>query len=209
MQKGYKAWLILIFLLLIVASIIATLSIFKDDEPKTKNTTNVVSNIEKYGYTLDDRDSKYMEEEFNNLRKILSSSEIDYDAYAESLAKLFVIDFYTLNNKINKYDVGGIEYIFSDKINDFKMQAMDTIYNDIIDNTYKDRVQELPEITEVEVLDVTKDSITLNEEEKEAYKVTMKYTYQKNLGYDEEGTVYLVSNNKKLEIALYEPEINA
>ncbi len=209
MQKGYKAWLILIFLLLIVASIIATLSIFKDDEPKTKNTTNVVSNIEKYGYTLDDRDSKYMEEEFNNLRKILSSSEIDYDAYAKSLAKLFVIDFYTLNNKINKYDVGGIEYIFSDKVNDFKMQAMDTIYNDIIDNTYKDRVQELPEIAEVEVLDVTKDSITLNDEEKEAYKVTMKYTYQKNLGYDEEGTVYLVSDNKKLEIALYEPEINA
>ncbi|MCM1053462.1 MAG: hypothetical protein NC483_05775 [Ruminococcus sp.] len=209
MQKGYKAGLIIIFLLLIVISIIATLSIFKKDDPKTKNTTNVISNIDKYGYTLDDRDSKYMQEEFASLRTILNKSEIDYNEYAKSLAKLFVIDFYTLNNKINKYDVGGLEYILSDKVSSFKLQAMDTIYNDIIDNTYKDRVQELPEITEVEILDVIKDNITLNEsEDVEAYKVTMKYSYEKDLGYDKFGTVYLVLNNKKLEIALYEPKIN-
>lgn len=208
MKKRYKAGLIIIFLLLIVISVIATLSIFKNKEPKAKNVTNVISNINKFNYSLDDRDTKYMQEEFQNLRNILNKTEIDYTEYAKSLAKLFVIDFYTLNNKTNKYDVGGLEYILSDKINSFKLEAMDTIYNDIIDNTYKDRIQELPEIKEVEVIDVTETKIKLAEEEVNAYKVTMEYSYQKDLGYDKEGTVYLVLNDNKLEIVLYEPQIS-
>lgn len=36
----------------------------------------------------------------------------------------------------------------------------------------------------------------------------MKYTYKKDLGYDKEGTIYLVKNNNKLEVALYNPKID-
>ena len=133
--------------------------------------------------------------------------EIDYKEYASTLAKLFVIDFYTLNNKINKYDVGSLEYVLEDKKEEFQQKAMDTIYNDIIDNTYNDRKQDLPEITGVDILDVEETTFDLNEKQEEAYKVTMSYTYDKNLGYDTEGTLYFIKNNNKLEVVSYNPSI--
>lgn len=207
MRKIYKFWLILIIFLLLVIGIIAILSIFKSEPVKEKNITSIVSKIENYNYTLDDRDTKYMNEEFNNLKTILETEEIDYQEYAKSLAKLFIIDFYTLNNKINKYDVGGLEYILNSKINDFKLKAMDTIYGELIDNTYKDRVQELPEITKVDVQDITEEEITLDNKKVSTYKVTMEYTYKEDLDYDKKGEVYLLldNNSKKLEIVLYNP----
>ncbi len=212
MRKRYKIWLIVIIILIVITSGIGISKIFfskKEPEKKPHNTTSIISSIDKFGYTLDDRDTKYMQSEFKNLEDILASDPIDYQKYAESLAKLFVIDFYTLNNKVNKYDVGSLEYIYNAKKDDFNRKAQDTIYNDIIDNTYRDRVQELPEITNVEVLNVEETKITLNEQETDAYKVTMNYTYEKDLGYDTKGTVYFIKNNDRLELALYNPDVEA
>ena len=202
MKKRYKITLVLLIILLITAISLGVYKYFfkknKKDEPK--NTTVVVSSIEKYGYTLDDRDSSYMKTTYKEYK-------INEEEYAKTLAKLFVIDFYTLNNKINKFDVGSLEYIYSEKTDIFKNKAMDTIYNDVIDNTYKDRVQELPEITNVEIISITKNEIELAEQKKDGYKITMKYTYKKDLGYDIEGTIYIINNNDKLEVVKYEPSI--
>lgn len=148
-----------------------------------------------------------MKDTFKELEEILSKEEVDQNDYASVLAKLFVIDFYTLTNKINKYDVGSLEYILSSKVDSFRMKAMDTIYRDIIDNTYRDRVQQLPEITNVEVLDVVDTTFELDEEEVKAIQVTMTYDYKEDLGYDTEGTIYFVTNAQKLEVVSYIPKI--
>ncbi len=210
MRKRYKIWMFIIILLIIFVSGIGLFKLFinnDDDEEQPKNVTNIISNIKEYNYTLDDRDTNYMKEEFKNLENILKEEQVDFNLYASTLAKLFVIDFYTLNNKVNKYDVGGLEYILNSKIDMFKSKAMDTIYNDVIDNSYKDRVQELPEITNVEVLNVDETEIKINDDNTKAYRVTMNYTYKKDLGYDNEGTIYLVQTDNKLEVALYNPKI--
>ena len=209
MRKKYKVGMMLIAILIILVSMIGISKIFlkKDTESKPKVETKIISNIEKYGYTLDDRDTKYMKETFKELESILNIDEINKEEYAKVLSKLFIIDFYTLSNKINKYDVGSLEYILNDKVEMFKNKAMDTIYSDIIDNTYKDRVQELPEITNVEILEIKKSKFELNKEEKESYKITLKFSYKKDLGYDKEGTLHIIENNNKLEVALYNPKI--
>lgn len=208
MRKRYKIELILIAILILGVSILGLSKMFmKKEEVKPKVETKVISNIENYGYTLDDRDTKYMKDTFKELEAVLNAEELNYEEYAKVLSKLFIIDFYTLNNKINKYDVGSLEYILNDKEEIFKTKAMDTIYSDVYDNTYKDRVQELPEITKVEIIDIKEDKIELNKEERECYKITMSYSYKKDLGYDKEGTIYLVKNNNKLEVALYNPKI--
>ena len=209
MRKKYKVGMMLIAILIILVSMIGISKIFlkKDTESKPKVETKIISNIEKYGYTLDDRDTKYMKETFKELESILNIDEINKEEYAKVLSKLFIIDFYTLGNKINKYDVGSLEYILNDKVEMFKNKAMDTIYSDIIDNTYKDRVQELPEITNVEILEIKKSKFELNKEEKESYKITLKFSYKKDLGYDKEGTLHIIENNNKLEVALYNPKI--
>ena len=149
-----------------------------------------------------------MEEEFNILMDNLKQEEVNYEDYARSIAKLFIIDFYTLDNKINKYDVGGIEYIYKDKQEDFKNKARDTIYNDIIDNTYLDRVQDLPEVTEVLINTLEEEKIKLNDQEYDGYKITLYFNYKEDLGYDKEGTIDIIRNGNKLEIVKYEPTIN-
>ena len=49
--------------------------------------------------------------------------------------------------------------------------------------------------------------IKINDDNTKAYRVTMNYTYKKDLGYDNEGTIYLVQTDNKLEVALYNPKI--
>lgn len=208
MRKKYKFGLTIIIVLIMLVSAIGILKIFvKKDEQKPSSTAKIISNISDYGYTLDDRDTKYMKSTFKELEGILNTEEVDEKEYAQTLAKLFIIDFYTLNNKINKYDVGSLEYILSNKVEQFKTKAMDTIYFDLIDNTYKDRVQDLPEITNVEIENIEETTMELNKTEVSCYKVTAKFTYKEDLGYDKEGTIYVVKNNNKLEIALYNPKI--
>ena len=107
MRKRYKIGLIIISVLLVVVIVIGVAKIFftSDTEKTETNVSSIISTITDYGYTLDDRDTEYMKEVFSELEAILEQSEVDYEAYAEALAKLFIIDFYTLDNKINKYDV--------------------------------------------------------------------------------------------------------
>ena len=209
MRKKYKVGLIVISVLLVGVISLGVLRIFYNDEEEKRevNVTSVISNISDYGYTLDDRDTDYMKEVFSELENILVALEIDYHAYAEALAKLFVIDFYTLENKINKYDIGSLEYILSSSVESFRLKAQDTIYRDVIDNTYRDRIQDLPEITNVEVVNTEDTTFTLNDEEVDAIKVEMNYEYKEDLGYDTEGTIYLVRNDVKLEIVSYSPSI--
>lgn len=205
MRKKYKIGLIIIGLLLVITTGIGLLKYFLPEKKEEENTANVISDIKEYNYTLDDRDTKYMKETFQELKDILSKEEIDYDEYATSLAKLFVIDFYTLNNKINKYDVGGLEYIYSSSKENFKLKAMDTLYKGIIDNSNKNRIQELPEVTNVSTNDIEHENILLNNEEHESIKITCNISYRKDLGYDKEGDIYFIKNDKKLEIVKYTP----
>ena len=209
MRKKYKVGLIVISVLLLAVISLGVLRIFyhEEEEKREVNVTSVISNIDDYGYTLDDRDTDYMKEVFHELENILEAEEVDYEAYAEALAKLFVIDFYTLDNKINKYDVGSLEYILSSKKEMFRNKAVDTIYKDVLDNTYRNRIQDLPEIINVNVLEVVDTNFLLDEEEVEAICVTMNYEYKEDLGYDTEGTLYLVQNSNKLEIVSYMPQV--
>ena len=210
MRKRYKIVLIVISVLLVGVISLGVLRIFFDngeEDREEANVSNIISNITDYGYTLDDRDTEYMKETFHELEDILGATEVDYTLYANTLAKLFVIDFYTLDNKINKYDVGSLEYILSSSVDMFRQKALDTIYRDIIDNTYRDRIQDLPEITNVTILNTEDVTFTLNGEEVNAIKVTMNYEYKEDLGYDTEGTIYFVRNANKLEVASYTPSI--
>ena len=209
MRKRYKIGLIVIGVLLVLVIVVGVLKIFfsKEEEKVDANVSNVISNISDYGYTLDDRDTDYMKETFYELEDILNADTVDYTSYANTLAKLFVIDFYTLDNKINKYDVGSLEYILSSKVDMFRQKAVDTVYRDIIDNTYRNRVQDLPEITNVTILNTENTTFTLDDEEMEAIKVTMNYEYEEDLGYDTEGTIYFVREANKLSVASYQPSV--
>lgn len=170
----------------------------KDDREVVSKTT--LDNLDSYGYTLDDLDTELYKTYFNELKDVLNKDEVDYDTYAEILTKLFVTDFYTLNNKVTSSDIGGVEFVHKDILDNFKMNAGDTMYNHVKNNVYGDRVQELPIVKNVTIDSVTEEKYTYNKTEYDSYKVDASWEYEKDLGYDSKGTFYLIRDNDKLNI---------
>lgn len=95
MRKRYKIWLTIIVILLIFTIGIGVLKLFigSDNNKKPQNVTSIITSIDEFGYTLDDRDTDYMKTEFKKLEEVISQEEINYEEYAKAIAKLFVIDF--------------------------------------------------------------------------------------------------------------------
>lgn len=131
-----------------------------------------------YGYRLTDLDSKYYQEEFKKLKEILMQEEINFDEYATQMAKCFAIDLYTMSTKLNKYDVGGQEFMYSEDQEDFGKYIINNTYDTIADNTYGDRKQDLPEVTKVDVQSTDKVKYLLGTEKVDAYLVKMEITYK-------------------------------
>ncbi len=200
MKKKYKLQLRVLILLIIL---IIALICFKTFKKETKNNVKVVDSIDNYGYTLDQRDSKLMKDTYKKLKEILNEKEIDYDKYAEELAKLFVIDLFTINNKINKYDVGSLEYVYPDNVENFKTNVEDTIYKIVEDNTKGKRKQELPIVSSVNIEEETNGEYELFDVQNKSYIVKLKWTYEKDMGYDSNAIITLIEKDNKLYVVEY------
>lgn len=212
MKKKYKVLLaILIILLLTGVGFVVYKKVFtkeKEENPVT-NTTKVTNEIEGYGYTLDDRDSELFTGLFKELKKLLEDEtkpENYKEEYAKYLAKLFVVDLYTINNKVTKYDIGGLEYLYDGAKNSFRSKVLDTIYKTVEDDSYETRKQELPSVDQIEVESVKEASYQMEGTNYNAYEVALSWNYEKNLGYDNSGTITMIEKEDKLYIVSYEPQ---
>ena len=202
MKKKYKILLIVIIVLIIV--IIATIIAFKflkGSEPAEPVT--VVDRIDNFDYTLDDRDTELMKNTYNELKTVLSSDEIDYEKYAEILSKLFVIDLFTMDNKVNRYDVGSTEYVYPDSVDNFKTNVEDTIYKSMENNSDGKRKQDLPEVSSIDNTSVETSTFTIGEEEHESFVVNINWSYVSDLGYDDNAIITLIELNEKLYVVEY------
>lgn len=156
--------------------------------------------IEPYGYKLDDRDTNTYKKYFNELKEVLSEEPIDEEKYAELLTKIFITDFYTLNNRLTSTDIGGLEFIHESQVENFILNAEETMYKTVESDLYGERNQELPEVKEVTVESVEATTYTYNNSEYDAYRVTASWTYKKDLGYETEGVFILMKDNDRLNV---------
>lgn len=202
MKKKYKILLIVIIILIIViiAAIVA-FKFLKGSEPA--EPVKVVDRIDNFDYTLDDRDTELMKNTYNELKTVLSSDEIDYEKYAEILSKLFVIDLFTMDNKVNRYDVGSTEYVYPDSVDNFKTNVEDTIYKSMENNSDGKRKQDLPEVSSIDNTSVETSTFTIGEEEHESFVVNINWSYVSDLGYDDNATITLIELNEKLYVVEY------
>lgn len=202
MKKKYKKILKLIILIIIIIAILILSKIFFGKE-KVKNDVKVIDSIVDFSYTLDERDTKLMKDTYEELKKVLKEKNINYEEYAKVLSKLFVIDLFTMENKINKYDIACLEYVYPDNLNNFKLNVEDTLYKLLEDNTYGKRKQNLPIVSKVEVTNIEKSSYTINEENVDSYVVNLNWEYVTDLGYDKSATLTLVKKENKLYVVEY------
>lgn len=195
----YFAVIVIAAIIVIVTSVKVVFDFFVSDDREIQ-TKKELDNLELYGYTLDDLDTPLYKIYFEELKDVLNKEDLDWEKYADSLTKIFVADFYTLSNKITSSDIGGVEFIHKDMVDNFVMHAGDTMYNHVKNNVYGDRSQELPTVSNVTIGEIVSEEYTYNGNNYEAYKVSTTWEYEKDLGYDKTGTFYLIKDNNKLNI---------
>lgn len=203
--KGGKIGLFIaiVLVVLIIACIVGI--IYYNKNNKTEEPTKevkILNSIEEYGITLSDMDSLLYKEEYEALKKNLLADRINYKEYAESIAKIFIIDLYTLSTKLNKFDVGGSEVVYPPILENYKVNVEDTLYKYLEDNSKGDRTQQLPKVKSIKVVSTKEEKYKITSEEKtyDGYKIVLKWDYEKDLGYDTEATLNIINVDNKLYV---------
>lgn len=159
-----------------------------------------IESIGLYGYSLHDRDSSAYKDTFKELNKALSTNNIDYKNYATLVSKLFIMDLFTLDNKLGSTDIGGLQFIHKDLKENFKENMGDTIYKYVEINIDGKRTQELPVVKEVTISDVLETKYTYNNKDYPAYVVTANWEYEKDLGYQKSMKITFIKDKNILYI---------
>lgn len=179
-------------IMLVVVALIAIYAIFVAI-PSKKNKDEGIENINNK-YILYKRDSNLYKENFEKLRTILETSPVDNKEYAETIVKLFVIDFYTLDNKDDNTDIGGLQYVHSNLKDNLVLNASSTMYK------YIKTTKELPRVKSITSVDAKETTYKINDKDYSAYAITINWEYDKDLGYEKQGTFIVVNDNGDLSI---------
>lgn len=187
-------------LIIIVVIIVLGIAVFFQTRPKLQVVT-VSNEIEDYNYYLESNATKIYKKYYEKLKEELSDNKIDEKEYAKLVASLFIIDYYTLSNKVTNKDIGGVQFIHSELKDKFLTESSATVYKYINNNLYGTRKQKLPEVKDVKVADI--ESIKYhdgNYKDDNGYQVKLQIEYINNYNYPEESTIDLIHENNKLVI---------
>lgn len=200
--KNKKFWLIIcsIALLYFIGGIVY-INLDRDSS-NVKNNKNVDKgiSIKGFDYILYEDDIDIYKDEFKKLKKNLESSNINYTEYAESISKMFVMDLYSLEAKKNMYDVGGVQFVYPDIRDNYKLNVSNTLYKYMKDNSDGKREQDLPMVKSVSIKNEDETKYKIGEEEFDGYKINLDIEYVKDLEYDKSAEIILVKKDKYLYI---------
>ena len=195
-----KFILIILFMILIysVGGIYYIEYVYKDNnEPVVKNLVE----IEGYPYSLKSNACKLYKDEFNILKDKLEN-KYNEEEYIKSISKLYIIDLYSLKNKLNKYDI-NVDFIYPDIVSNYRLNIENTLYKYLENNSDGNRNQELPVVSNVIIDEILDEKYSLNKENVPCKKVKVTIEYENDLGYDKSGTITLVKQDKYYYIVEY------
>ncbi len=201
LKKSVKRFLLIILILIIVLLAIYYLLFYNNKQTKK---VKVLNSISEYGYQLNDNKSKEYKELFSSLKKILKNENVDEEEYVKTIAKMFIFDYYSLDDKMSKTDIGGSDFVHKDALVDFLEKSQDTMYKYVETNLYGERKQNLPTVKEVTIKSVTKQPFTYKESvDENAYVVEVEWEYTNTStsnGYQDNATMTFVHEDKKLSL---------
>lgn len=201
LKKNVKRVIILIFI--IFSIVVGAIIYFKYNDKEKVNEVKIVNEIKDYDYKLKENKPKKYKEMFDELKEILSSKNIDEEAYVKKISEMFIYDFYSLNDKVAKTDVGGVDFVYKEIIDNFLLNAEDTYYKYVESNIYNNRKQSLPTVSEITIESVEKETYAYNEQNDEmAYKVKVSWSYTDDnfSDYQKEATLIFIHDKNKLSL---------
>ena len=187
---------LLFFIVVLVLGVI----VFFQTRPRLQ-VVSVVSNIDGYNYYIESNATNIYKKYYSELEKELLDNKIDEEKYASLISKLFIIDFYTLNNKVTNKDIGGVQFIHSNLKDSFINDSSNTVYKYVKENLYGTRKQNLPEVKDVNIDKIDSVRYKNNEySDNNGYYVKTSVSYKKNLDYPKTVELYLIHEDNKLVI---------
>ena len=199
-RKIIITWLIVAILLLVAIVVVYFIVANRGNEQNAEIVPQEVDSISGYEYKLEDRDTTLYKNTFTELKKTLENEDIDFSKYAELVSELYIIDLYTINNKVTKYDVGGYEFVLPSVRDNFSLKVEDTIYKYVEDNSSGKRKQDLPEVKSIQIVETNQSKFNIDDSEFDCYSIQLKWDYVKDLGYDTESIVNLVETENKVYV---------
>lgn len=167
---------------------------------KEKSLEKKLMSLDLYGYTLTDNDTTLYKTNFKELEKVLNEEPINYEEYAKSISKLFIIDVFTLNNKLSSTEIGGLEFVNKDLQDNFKENLGNTLYKSIKTNLDGKRKQDLPIVSSIEVTSIDSIKYTYNKTEYDGYEVKLNWDYTSSNNYQKSIKLTLINDNNILYI---------
>lgn len=206
MKKKYKKIIIvLVILLLLVFGAFAYCKFFKSRPVDTPiKEVKVTNTIENYGYNLEDRDTKLYKDKYEKLKELLSKDDYDKDEYIKLISELFIIDLYTIDNKISRYDVGGTEFMYTGAVSSFKASVENSLYKTVENDLEDNRNQALPVVSSIEITNYEPTTYEMPDQTViDGYKVNLSWQYEKDLGYDDTGVLIVIPDGNKMGVVFY------
>lgn len=198
-KRTYRKTLLIFILVGIVLFLILGIKVYKDfmiDSSPNKQ----ISYIDIYGYSLAKNDTDLYKVKFKELKSVLDTNPIDYNNYAKLISELFVIDVFTLDNKLASTDIGGLEFLHKDLKENFQENMGYSLYKFVESNLDGKREQELPIVKEIKESSIFETKYTYNDKEYDAYLVTVSWDYEVDMKYQNKIKLTLIKDNNKLFI---------
>ena len=178
-------------------------------DTSTKETDKVKSEYSNKYYTIENNPTSLDKKYFKELNTAVESG--DKTEISSDLVKCFVTEYYTWKNKSGTYDIGGIQYIFTDRQSDFASYTRNGYYADM--DLYISQLgsSKLMQVSDVQITDATQaeDMTVLNANGEEVtypcITVTATWTYDAgSMDLSEaqtSGTFQVIDHDGRMEIA--------
>ncbi len=202
-MKLKKKIKVLLVIILIALFVLLGFLIYKNLTGGTEiKEAKVIGSIKEYGYELKDNKNATYKKMFHELEDILTAKEVDEEAYAKKIAEMFIYDFYSLEDKTAKTDIGGVQFVHPAILQNFTENAESTYYKYIENDVYGTRKQALPMVDTITIENVQQGLYVVGDtgKDEEAYelKVTWDYTSATYSDYQKQATLDFVHDGKKL-----------
>lgn len=204
LKKKVKITLITvsIILLALIASIII-IKIKSDKKPEV-GETKVLKTISAYEYNLKDNKTAKYKSLFKELENILLEEKVNDEEYVKKITEMFIYDFYSLNDKSSKTDVGGVDFVYPAALPNFLANAENTFYKYVESNIYGERKQKLPSVDVITIEGLTASEYVYNDTKYPSYEVKVNWTYTDSAYSDYQSSATLIFIKDQIKYHLVE-----
>ena len=199
LKKKPKIILFSIIVILILALVAIVVITFLPEKKPEVAEVKVLKSIAAYKYQLKDNKTEKYKKMFKELEDILRKDEVSDEEYVKKISEMFVYDFFSLEDKIAKTDVGGVDFVHEDALVNFLVNAEDTYYKYVESNLYGERKQKLPKVDKVTIESANPTEYAYNNQMFSAYQVKVNWTYTDEIydSYQQSATLTFVKEDIK------------